>query len=41
MDLKTAERLVWKKILMEDKENFTPEFQEQVIETLKIIMGID
>ena len=38
MDLKEAEALVWKEILIEDKENFTPEFQNQVLETLKKIM---
>ena len=41
MDLKEAEKLVWDKILQEEKDNFIPEFQKQVLETLKLIMELD
>ncbi|MFX0141419.1 MAG: hypothetical protein ACFFDN_47715 [Candidatus Hodarchaeota archaeon] len=37
MNLKEAEDLVWKEILQEDKENFTPEFRETVIKIIKQI----
>lgn len=38
MDLKEAEKLVWKEILQETKENFTMAFRDHVLETLKKIM---
>jgi len=38
MDLKEAEVLVWKEILQEDKESFTPEFRKNVLKTIKNIM---
>ena len=41
MDLKEAEKLVWDKILQEEKDNFIPEFQKQVLEILKLIMELD
>ena len=37
MDIQKAEKLVWKEILQENKENFTPEFQDKVLEIIKKI----
>lgn len=39
MDIKEAEKLVWKEILQENKESFSEEFQERVLKTIKKIMG--
>ena len=35
--LDNIEKLIWKDILQEDKENFTPEFQKQVRDTIQKI----
>ena len=40
MDLQECIDLVWKDILQEDRKNFTPEFRENVIETIKKIRAL-
>lgn len=35
--LDNIEKLIWKDILQEDKENFTPEFQKKVRDTIQKI----
>ena len=39
MNVEQAKKLVWDEILIEDEENFTPEFRAKVIEVIKKIMG--
>ena len=38
MNLKECNDLVWEEILQEEKENFTPEFRERVLKTIKRII---
>lgn len=37
--MKEAEELVWREILQEDKDNFTPEFRAKVIKVIQKIKG--
>lgn len=39
LNIKEAEKLIWKKVLMENKENFTKDYQEEVIQIIKQIRG--
>ena len=39
LSLESAEKLIWRKLLMETKENFTEDYRNKVIEIIKQIRG--